>query len=418
MSINIFGNGILLPGKFDLASPVPLDSRLIVNSVGDLNTLTPYAYAGLEVWVVEEKTKYQYSQNADGTYSWNEKTSISTAALEAIKKSIADEIDNRAKADTAIKSWAITSATDGTGLLASAANTDDTTHAVTNKLFSSTVSELKNTISGMTVAHVYATRQEALTMINGDDKDKMHLGDSIFIVASGEKDLWISGGSATTSWEVSDLETKFDLSTYYTKADMDTLLAGIDAKKQNKLNAGSLVTLVDNASNNTTTVNVTIPVATSEILGGIKTGFTASGASLPIVLDGSDKAYTTLTSTAISSALGYTPADKAKLLSDTTYIAPALTVNTGTSITIAGLNSLDDFQKTYSRIKATITNSAKSATYSNIYLNESAADDTSITYSAIYRDASDSSNVVVSFLFVVVTFANSKFTLTSYSTLN
>lgn len=51
----------------------------------------------------------------------------------------------------------------------------------------------------------------------------------------------------------------------------------------------------------------TLPVATSSALGGIKIGYTASGANLPVALS-SEKAYVELTKSAVTSALGYTPA--------------------------------------------------------------------------------------------------------------
>ena len=53
----------------------------------------------------------------------------------------------------------------------------------------------------------------------------------------------------------------------------------------------------------------TLPVATSGVRGGIKIGYTASGANIPLQLS-SEKAYVALTNTAITSALGYTPLQK------------------------------------------------------------------------------------------------------------
>ena len=50
----------------------------------------------------------------------------------------------------------------------------------------------------------------------------------------------------------------------------------------------------------------TLPVATSTALGGIKIGYTASGANLPVALS-SEKAYVAVTKTAVTTALGYTP---------------------------------------------------------------------------------------------------------------
>ena len=57
----------------------------------------------------------------------------------------------------------------------------------------------------------------------------------------------------------------------------------------------------------------TLPVATSSARGGIKIGYSASGANIPLQLS-SEKAYVALTKSAVTSALGYTPPE-----TDTTY---------------------------------------------------------------------------------------------------
>ena len=49
-----------------------------------------------------------------------------------------------------------------------------------------------------------------------------------------------------------------------------------------------------------------LPVATSSVRGGIKIGYSASGANIPLQLS-SEKAYVALTKTAVTTALGYTP---------------------------------------------------------------------------------------------------------------
>lgn len=49
-----------------------------------------------------------------------------------------------------------------------------------------------------------------------------------------------------------------------------------------------------------------LPLAASGTRGGIKVGYTASGANLPVALS-SEKAYVALTKSAVTSALGYTP---------------------------------------------------------------------------------------------------------------
>ena len=54
----------------------------------------------------------------------------------------------------------------------------------------------------------------------------------------------------------------------------------------------------------------TLTVATSTELGGIKIGYSDSGAKIAVKLNGSNKAYTELTAAAIEAALGYTPANE------------------------------------------------------------------------------------------------------------
>ena len=54
------------------------------------------------------------------------------------------------------------------------------------------------------------------------------------------------------------------------------------------------------------TYSYTLPVATSSARGGIKIGYTASGANIPVALS-SEKAYVAVTSTAVTTALGFTP---------------------------------------------------------------------------------------------------------------
>ena len=51
----------------------------------------------------------------------------------------------------------------------------------------------------------------------------------------------------------------------------------------------------------------TLPVANTTTLGGIKTGYTATGSNIKVTLDGNNNAYATLTADAVKNALGYTP---------------------------------------------------------------------------------------------------------------
>lgn len=82
----------------------------------------------------------------------------------------------------------------------------------------------------------------------------------------------------------------------------DKLLLGeTTADLISKLNA-----LIDEFNNQT---GYTLPLATSSTRGGIKIGYSASGANIPLKLS-SEKGYVTLTSSAVTNALGYTPLEK------------------------------------------------------------------------------------------------------------
>lgn len=82
------------------------------------------------------------------------------------------------------------------------------------------------------------------------------------------------------------------------------------------LTAGSNISITD-ADNKITIANTyTLPAATSSARGGIKIGYTASGANLPVQLS-SEKAYVALTKTAITTGLGYTPQPEMALFSTT-----------------------------------------------------------------------------------------------------
>ena len=75
-----------------------------------------------------------------------------------------------------------------------------------------------------------------------------------------------------------------------------------------------------------TNTTYTLPVATSSARGGIKIGYSASGANIPVQLS-SEKAYVALTKTAVTSALGYTPPEQ-----DTTYdLSSYLTTDTAST---------------------------------------------------------------------------------------
>ena len=65
-------------------------------------------------------------------------------------------------------------------------------------------------------------------------------------------------------------------------------------------------TKLDGIAANANNYTYTLPLAASGTRGGIKIGYTASGANIPVQLS-SEKAYVALTKTAVTTALGYTP---------------------------------------------------------------------------------------------------------------
>lgn len=74
---------------------------------------------------------------------------------------------------------------------------------------------------------------------------------------------------------------------------------------------GSGITLTPDATNKKITIAATysysLPLATSSTRGGIKIGYTASGANVPVALS-NEQAYVAITKSAVTTALGFTPA--------------------------------------------------------------------------------------------------------------
>lgn len=62
MSDTIYGKGITVASGFDLGAKSPLDSRIVANTVEerDANVTNNRAYDGMIVYVIEDKTTYQY----------------------------------------------------------------------------------------------------------------------------------------------------------------------------------------------------------------------------------------------------------------------------------------------------------------------------------------------------------------------
>lgn len=62
MSGTLYGKGITVASGFDLGAKSPLDSRIVVNTVEELNAhvTNNRAYDGMVVYVIEDKTTYQY----------------------------------------------------------------------------------------------------------------------------------------------------------------------------------------------------------------------------------------------------------------------------------------------------------------------------------------------------------------------
>lgn len=79
---------------------------------------------------------------------------------------------------------------------------------------------------------------------------------------------------------------------------------------------GSGITLTPDATNKRITISATysytLPLATSSARGGIKIGYTASGSNIPVLLS-NEQAYVSLTSSAVTSALGFTPYTKVEV---------------------------------------------------------------------------------------------------------
>lgn len=75
----------------------------------------------------------------------------------------------------------------------------------------------------------------------------------------------------------------------------------------------------------------TLPLASSTTRGGIKIGYTATGANLPLLLS-SEKGYVKLTSSSITSALEYTPYDSTNPNNYTSNTGTVTNIATGTGL--------------------------------------------------------------------------------------
>ena len=63
MSDTFFGKGITVASGFDLGAKTPLDSRLVANTFDELvdHVQNNRAYEGMIVYVISDKTTYQYT---------------------------------------------------------------------------------------------------------------------------------------------------------------------------------------------------------------------------------------------------------------------------------------------------------------------------------------------------------------------
>lgn len=82
---------------------------------------------------------------------------------------------------------------------------------------------------GKSNVYVYQDKASMESALTGSDKAKFKVGDSLFIIAQGVPDYWISGGSADDGWEVSELESKAQIDPALIA---DAKKAGTDAQAQ------------------------------------------------------------------------------------------------------------------------------------------------------------------------------------------
>ena len=137
------------------------------------------------------------------------------------------------------------------------------------------------------------TAQSALTLnVNSKGAKAIYINGT----ASGTSNYTLPAGSYIVFYD----GTAYQLRT-------DGVLPGkiLKAKDSDTVNGLTVLTAVPANAKFTDTV-YTLPLAASGTRGGIKIGYTASGANVPVQLS-SEKAYVALTKTAVTTALGYTP---------------------------------------------------------------------------------------------------------------
>lgn len=157
-------------------------------------------------------------------------------------------------------------------------------HAVTNKgsAYASGFYKITTNAEGHVTGATAVTKADITSLgIPSEDTNTAHKH-----TVTG-KGLTLSGEGGTSGTTTLAL----DLSYYATKDNAGFMSQAMFTK---------LAGIADNAN------NYSLPVAASGTRGGIKIGYTASGANVPVALS-NEQAYVALTKSAVTSALGFTP---------------------------------------------------------------------------------------------------------------
>lgn len=232
-------------------------------------------------WASDNNTTYTFTNKA-ATLAWGTAVTIATVG----GTDITVQLPSNPNTDTHYTTHLYA----GSGTAANAATTNGNT-----KLTVTDNSTVRNsiTIKGTGATTVTSDANGVIT-INSTDNNTTYSslaaasgGTAVSLVTTGEKYTWNNKTYTTTI-----------------AASTGTNQITLEHGKKYAITAGGTSYVFTMPTDNNTVYS--LPLAASGTRGGIQIGYSASGANIPVQLS-SEKAYVALTSTAITTALGFTP---------------------------------------------------------------------------------------------------------------
>lgn len=250
------------------------------------------------------------------------------------------------------------------GVYVPSANTIDTYADKIRAIPSSVISEISCTAQGTAPLTLNASTSGGDITITGSISEGTTSAVGV-VKQHKAKDCtsYTSDEGATTPAAVKKAIELFVIDSTYPGLNKTGTVTSITLRQGTGITVSNSGTAITSSGSRTITLNA----ASTENIGGICLGFTASGANIPLqtLLN---KGYVTLTSDAITTALGYTPPT-----SDTTYSSGTGISISGTTISNAGVRSVSingnylkvDTNGTSDNLTIPYASSANTATLAN-----------------------------------------------------